>query len=386
MAAAMEPRAGKLTGDPAPVLSGIATDLTTWHAGFSAATGGLLAYYNVDPDAGGSPRGAAGIPSTGAAKRIAQYARDGKPVTYFFDGVLNDGVRVSFDGKKLATCATPPDAANTDVWICDIRNIEEGVVPEAAIETTRLTFEPGNKRATVWSPDGREIAYANSSPWAGDAPGIYIKSVNGGTERLVLARHEGDRDDWPEDWSRDGKYLIFVRGSWITAGYNDVWALPLAGGEPFVVAASPADDQQAALSPDNRWLAYQREESNGVYDIFVVPFMHGWDGAATKPATQSRWRVSESGGSRPRWRGDGKELYYLNLSGSMIAVKVVADADVVRFESRTALFQIKGDPITAAYDVSPDGRYFFVQDLDIPSDRAIALVQGWQRLLRGPRP
>ena len=125
---------------------------------------------------------------------------------------------------------------------------------------------------------------------------IIMKSVGVANDSLIVA---AATSSWPSDWSRDGKSILFDQPSAKTQ--SDVWLLSAAGGAPRRILASAANEMQAVFSPDGKWIAYASDEENGVDNVYVRPF----------PLTAEQWKVSESGGEAPRWRPDGKELFFL---------------------------------------------------------------------------
>ncbi len=153
-------------------------------------------------------------------------------------------------------------------------------------------------------------------------------------------------DKVPNDWSRDGKYILYTRGA-------DLWfvTLPDLKSSEFLKAASVLTNGQ--FSPDGKWVAYASNET-GKWEIYVTSF----------PEPRGKWQVSTGGGEQPRWRGDGKELFYLSSDGKIIAAPVTAGAN---FDSGTpvALFQATPrQPVSSrdlfVYDVSRDGQRFLI--------------------------
>src|ERR1700690_1404733 len=159
-------------------------------------------------------------------------------------------------------------------------------------------------------------------------------------------------DDFlPNSWSLDDKQILCTRQT--TLGeYLEL--LSVAGGEPptrFVTGKGSATNGQ--ISPDGKWVAYASDES-GAWEIYVTSF----------PNATGKWQVSRGGGTEPRWRGDGKELFYIAPSGMLTAVPVDAQSE---FATGTPmpLFQIHGRaPISSTdvftYDVAKDGQRFLV--------------------------
>ncbi|MGE3472155.1 MAG: TolB family protein [Vicinamibacterales bacterium] len=158
------------------------------------------------------------------------------------------------------------------------------------------------------------------------------------------------------DWSRDGRYLVFLAQTRTTL--LDVWVLPRAasGQEPFPFLQSPANEHHARLSPDGRWIAYASDES-GRDEVYVRPF----------PSGDGRWQMSSDGGTEPRWRGDGEELFFMAADRKMMAASVSSDttgptpvfrpgAVTPPFDTQTRLLNL----FLWTYDVTADGTRFLL--------------------------
>ncbi len=280
----------QLEGEAVTVAEGIATGLS--QASFTASPSGLLAYR---PDSKDSD--------------IVQYHwfnREGKELG--LAGVTtaclcNFNFTLSPDETRVAHVQTAGGEA-TNIWVLDLAR---GV-------NTRLSFTPDGGTSPVWSPDGKWIAFSA----AGNGQTIvYLKDASGGVPERTLLRSAESKA--VEDWSRDGKFLVY-RVSSAQSGKTELWAIPdpMAAGErkPVLVAASAFNLQDARVSPDGRWLAYASDES-GKSEIYVRPFPPG-DGRT------GQWLVSSSGASIPRWRADGKELYFLAPDLKLVSVEVAA--------------------------------------------------------------
>ena len=199
------------------------------------------------------------------------------------------------------------------------------------------------------------------------ASGIYQKLANGaGQEELLL----NGPDVYPTDRSRDGKDLLYFRTDPRTKG--DLWVLPLSGDrQPKPYLQSEFSEGNGQFSPDGRWVAYISDES-GRLEVYVQPF----------PGPGAKWQISTDGGILPKWRADGKELFYFN-QGKMIAVDVNAGAQFVAGVPRV-LFEVaanfQGIHNGDHYAVSADGRRFLFA---LPREEAgpayITVVQNWQK-------
>ncbi|MDQ6759784.1 MAG: protein kinase, partial [Acidobacteriota bacterium] len=185
---------------------------------------------------------------------------------------------ISPDGATVAVNRQDAQTGFSDIWLHDL----------ARGTATRFTFGPRDNRFPVWSPDGRQIAFASNRDGGSD---IYQKSIGGAQEERL------DKDAGvPEDWSRDGRFLIEGRSSDPKTGF-DIWALPLFGDRrPLPYLRTAFSEGFAKLSPDGRRLAYVSNESKR-FEIYVQTF----------PALGGKRQISTNGGSLPTWSRDGKE-------------------------------------------------------------------------------
>jgi Tol biopolymer transport system component len=257
-------------------------------------------------------------------------------------------VMISPDGKRLVG---DPGGAIT------ILEFGRGV-------TARLTFGPSGGMNPAWSPDGRYVAYNGSQ-------GIYRKATNGAApEELLLRSHTLAV---PKSWSPDGRYLIYAQ---INPGTGaDLFALPIGQPDPrpLVLAQTPATEDQGQFSPDGHWVAYTSNES-GQSEIYVIPF---------PPApTGGRWVVSRGGGVMPRWRRDGKELFFISPDWKMMAVDVSTHPT---FQSGTphALFDtemvdtgIRTGPMS--WDIAPDGKRFLIISENSAGASSLNVILNWR--------
>jgi Tol biopolymer transport system component len=156
-------------------------------------------------------------------------------------------------------------------------------------------------------------------------------------------------------------------------GFN-IWALPLLGERtPFAAVEAPA--YHARLSPDGRWLAYDSDET-GTSEVYVQPF----------PSTMARkWRLSKQGGVEPKWRRDGKELFYLGLDQRLMVVSIrtssrfEADPAVALFEAPSVAGKTLG--LGNKYDVAPDGQRFLFKAPPEGPSKPITIVVNWAATL-----
>jgi Tol biopolymer transport system component len=270
--------------------------------------------------------------------------------------------RVSPDGHRVVVART--GQGNQDLWLLD------------GSRMSRFTFDAATDDISIWSPDGTRIVFTSTRTGGGD---LYEKLASGaGSEVRFVA---SDEVKTPSSWSRDGRFILFHSTDPQTS--SDLWvtAVSTSPGEPSNSAAVLLKTQYrevwGAFSPDGRWVAYMSNES-GRPEIYVRPFSP--PGA---PAAEGQWQVSTAGGIHPVWRPDGRELYYIDPVGALVAVPVAVNGStvvpgtpMVRFSTR-----ILGGGIDAGqgrqYDIAPDGRFLIntvIDDIDAP----ITLLQHWR--------
>jgi len=315
----------ELSGNPFPVAEQAAFDAGSFASGFSV-TSGIVAYRTG---------------SGGGAQQLTWLDRSGKNV-----GVIGGpdianlrDVDLSPDGKRVAVSRAVD--GNQDVWLIDTAR---GV-------PTRFTFDAAIDGWSVWSPDGSRVAFASNRKSVFNS---YWKLSSGaGVDELLL---ESDQVSGPNDWSSDGRLLLFRNIDPKTG--MDLWVLPVSGEKkPFPFLKTPFEEREGQFSPDGKWIAYQSNES-GRFEIYVQPF----------PGPGGKFQVSANGGTQSRWNKNGKEIFYVSLDSKMMAVLVKLPPDGRSLETGTpaALFPVRlaGGPLPGPYkqqyDVSADGQRFLV--------------------------
>ncbi len=325
----------EVTGNPVPVVEGVAVHQSNGAANFSFSDGGWLAFV-----AGGaieSVRTLLWVDSQGTVQPMKLPPDSwGQP-------------RLSPDNQRLAIYRT----SDPDIWIYDI----------SGDALNRLTFEGAND-APVWTTDGKRIAFGSNRT---GVQNLFWKSVDGSgaAEQLTVSEHP----DIPSSWSPDGNLLAFSE-SHPSSGW-DIWVVPIEGErKPQAFLQTQFDEAAAVFSPDGRWLAYQSNES-GKLEIYVQSF----------PGPGGKWQISTEGGREPVWARNGRELFYRNNHG-MMAVEIVAEPTFVARKPRLLLKeQYDTLPMpTANYDVAADGRFVMMKEAGLSDKSArtqIHLVLNW---------
>jgi Tol biopolymer transport system component len=274
--------------------------------------------------------------------------------------------RLSPSEKSLAASMLDPKTGATDIWITDLERSS----------TSRVTFGELLNASATWSPDGTRLLFRSLRSGIIE---FYQKSAaGGGNDEPVLpaqvqyAAGLESQNLIVTDWSPDGKHLIFSVPA--QASGFDLWLLPLAGDRnPVKYLASPSDEMHANFSPDGRLIAYTSNES-GRFQVYVQTF----------PLSDRKWQISTDGGYEPRWRADGREIYYLSEDRKLVAVSVGTGPS---FEAPKVLFQTRVPAgVTAQrthYVPSRDGRRFLINSQsDNPLPTAITVVLNWTAALK----
>ena len=312
---------------------------------FSASDNGVLVYET------GSLQG---------GWRLSWFTRDGKPAGTVGDVDRYFNPALSPDGKRLAV-AVVSGLGTSDIWILDLmRNTK-----------TRLTFGSFIQTSPVWSADGKTVFYRSSIKGLFH---IYAKAADGsGAEQTVL--ESNNAFETPQSSSPDQRYLAYLRRQSDAKTATEIWALPLFGDrKPFPVVQTEFNQAGSVVSPDGKWLAYDTDAS-GLYEIYITAF----------PGAGAKWQVSTGGGLSAKWRRDGKELFFLDLSDNLVAVDVNTLGNTVRLGTPHVLFHATGGQALqqGAYDVTADGKKFIVDSGDINEEsQPLTLVQNWTAELR----
>jgi len=295
-------------------------------------------------------------------KELEWYDRQGRQLGAVGVSGNYGGIDLSPSQDRVSVDITSNN--NRDIWVIDLAR---GI-------PSRITFDKASDWSAQWSPDGNRLAFASAGRSANGGPTqIYQKSSSGvGTEELVQI--DGGVSI-PSSWSPDDKYIVFSRTK---GNYNDTWLLPLFGDrKPRPFLETPFDKIQARVSPDAHWIAYTTNES-GAFQIVVQSF---------PDPNGAKLQISAEGGVEPKWRHDGRELYYLGFDGKLMSVSLKSDR-TLEAGRPTALFQT---PFTINrtrpdrdrhYDVSHDGQKFLIVTPEARTAVPVTVLVGWPSMVK----
>ena len=360
-----------MAGESFPIAERVESGLAAGVAPFAVSNNGILAY--------GVNTG------TAAGLQLAWFDREGKQVEAVGPAGNYVGLDLAPDGKRVA--AHRHDEDGGDIWMMDL----------ARSTTSRFTFNASQENSSpIWSPDGTRTVYGSirDGKW-----GLYQKLANNSRteERLV----ESDAPTLPMSWSPDGNLIVYEVFDPRT-GSPDLWVVPLSddrpsagsgrpepveGRKPFALLHTPFAESHGQVSPDGKWLAYYSNET-GANEIYVQPF----------PGGAGKWQISTNGGVFPRWRHDGRELFYMsqNSGGKLMAVDIRSNGSMFDSGTPKELFDspyvaVPHNTATGAssfhtFAVSADGQRFLIPHSPSGDNASqampIAVVQNWAAGLR----
>jgi serine/threonine-protein kinase len=347
-------------GAPQPVVTDIATVAGAYGiAHFDVATNGTLAYLDAARSVGG--RALVWVDRSGHETPI-----DLPPRPYAIP-------RISPDGTRVALYVRDP---GRDLWVLDL----------GRRSSTRLTFGPDIDAWPVWLSNDRLLFGSQRTTGAAN---VFLQRI--GAPGSVQQLTEGIPGAFPTAVVPGGREVVVSRPP--VPQTNTGWELgllPLAsrapgesGGDIHLLDGlnTRFNERNGVVSPDGRWLAYDADSLGGRFEVFVRPFPNVGAGL---------WQISTGGGHQPVWAPGGRELFYLSLTGAMMAVAI--DPQTASFSSPSARQLFAGDYVMGGvgnvvrhYDLSQDGQRFLMlkETGSVPNaSNQIVVVQNWGEQLR----
>jgi len=327
-----------LQGEPRLLASGAHYFFGPAHATFSVSQTGVLAYQIARP------------PS-----RVTWYDRTGKALGTLGEPAPIQGLRISPDGLRAAVDIQNPKTGTSDIWVYDLGT---GV-------PTRLHSDPTDEILPVWSADGSKVFYRSDR----HGPPDILEMTPGapGSEKDVLVLPGVQQ---PEDASRDGATLTYTDA--FNAAFLNIWLLPLQSGAKPVSWRRPSwNETSPRFSPDGTWIAYESDET-GETEVYVARTEGGGD----------KRRISPAGGKAPRWRRDGRELFYLARGGALMSVAVTPGP---QWQAGPPSVLFQPDTEIENYDMAPDGRILASVPAEKGRGSPLRVVLDWPALAKqGP--
>ena len=336
----------RLDGDAVPLVEHVGVNAITSRAIFAVSETGIMMY-----EAGNT---------MGDSDQLVWYDRTGKQIEAMGTPGLYLEPSVSADSNKLAISGLLGGTGNLNIWVFDL----------ARGTKTRLTFPPFSDRQPSWAPDGKSVAFLSNRS---GPPHIYVNASDGTGAPTALP--EDDASEFAPRFTSDGRYLLFERLAERPNSRREIWGVLLSGDrKAFAVIQSQYDVYAPAPSPDGKWLAYESRES-GRPEICAVPFLHG----------TGKWEVSTAGGVQPRWRRDGRELFYISTDNKIMSAEITEQESSLLIGKVQSLFQVNPVPFAGGsnYDVTGDGKKFVVASLPASQvSQPLTVVVNWTALLK----
>jgi eukaryotic-like serine/threonine-protein kinase len=329
-----------LVGDAAPIADHVGTNSAVYRGVFTASANGVLLYLG-----GGA----------GAGSQLFWIDRTGKQGEMAIpDAGIYHWPALSPDGKKLAV-AIYDAQGNSDIWVVDL----------ARKTKSRITFGPSENSHPVWWPDGKSVVFGSLREGTFHA---YRKAADGTGNDEKLLETPG-LSETPYSISPDGRYVAYGYLDPNSGRGSDIYALPVFGArKPFPIVNTQFNEAVPAISQDGKWLAYMSNDT-GQFEVYIRPF----------PGGEGKWQVSTAGGFIPRWRGDGKELFFLASEREMLAVDVRGNGTSVELGTPHKLFLANTVASSEGpYAVSADGQRFLINGTTAETgSEPLTLVTNW---------
>ena len=335
MAQPFDPSSLSLSGSPVPVAQQVQYDGNRWIGAFSLSAAGPLVYQG-----GGS-----------ASSELVWYSREGKEMGRVGSPGQYDTLSLSPDASRVATSVADAGGKQRDIWIFEV---SRGTA-------TRLTFEEALADNPVWSRDGGRIAYSDTL----QNGSLLVKPSSGLGEAEVLV-HGGDFV--PNDWSPDGSQLAYM--NFVAGKGPRIWIHQFAPErKDYDLLKNNLATGETQFSSDGRWLAFTSSES-GRQEVYVMPY----------PGLSGKFQISTAGGSQPRWRRDGREIYCMAPDGKLMAVAVDTTGGSFKAGLPNPLFETEITAVSFAfhqYDVTADGKKFLINTRRLQGAAALTVYLDW---------
>jgi Tol biopolymer transport system component len=333
-------------GEPRATQEAVHLDRSTWNSPVSVSTNGVLVY---------------GLGGSAGNNRAALYDRSGRRIRNLtpVGNILSvnaapDGRRLIFEWQQQGPLA--------DLWIVDVTTGTRA----------RVTRNPDDDNSPVWLADGKTIVYTGRDHMRYR---IFETRVDGLSEPRQIFE-DSAHDVWPLDVSADGRWMLYGVGR--ATGNRPVgalWIRSLVDATPARTLVPESENFFGAqFSPNGKWIAFDAQVS-GHAEVYVSPMPVPGEGLS------ARWQVSGAGGTRPRWRGDSRELYYNRFDGMIMAVSVDGSGSDFHSAGETPVFQAFQRTDGQTMDVSADGQSFFVNTLGGDEAEPLAVVTNWMQTL-----
>jgi Tol biopolymer transport system component len=301
------------SGDPTTLVSRVHQDTTVNAAYFSLSRNGLLAYRQDAP----------------FRSQLVWVDRAGHEEVAATPDAAPSNISLSADEHRVAVVKQDLQSSAEDIWLVDL----------VRGSTSKFSASLRSHTNPIWAPDGNRVVFATDAV-SGGFYDLYEKPASGGSETALL---KGDGDKLPDDWSRDGRYIVYEK--YTAATRTDLWVLPLTGDrKPMPFAQTAGDEKDARFSPDGKWIAYSSDES-GMTEVYVQPY----------PPTGAKLQVSTDPAPFPRarWSSDGRELFYVSADYKLVSVGLTYRGGFVEAAPPKALFRVGW---MSDYAASRDGR------------------------------
>lgn len=335
-------KTGLMSGTPTRVASDLLTVPGAAKGAFSASDNGILTYLR-------------GFSTLDAS--LVWLDRDGREQGTVGDLALYDMVTLSSDGRRAATGVIDQSAGTWDLWVVDIeRNFR-----------SRFTETTSDEYGVVWLPDNRTLLFASDRKGKG---GVYRKQI--GSAEPAEHVFPLDTSIFLWDASNDGNTIIYSTLNGETK--MDLWSVELSGDpQPRLLRQMPEDDVMARLSPDEKWLTFASVTASAP-QVFVAPWPQ------MTPLTQ----VSTTNGTWSYWTKDGRELIYMEIDGTVVAVAMTPEAGEMRIGAPEILFDTRAPVIEGPYlSVSEDGeRFLTVNAVDSDPPQFCDVIMNWPAMVK----